>query len=189
MTHRAIDREIEDYMKRLAIKAPGIYTLAGQLSGGNDYSQDHESLPNVGPWPEPQMLAHHADQLEMIRVRGRVLPLFRLAELFDVAGAAQEATQALVVVLESAGRQVGLLVDEVIAKQQVVIKSMGSGLGAVQCLSGAAILPDGQAGLIINPDEIVTLMNEVRADSQARPQEAETPATESSLAVGIRRFN
>lgn len=35
MTHRAIDREIEDYMKRLTIKAPGIYTLAGQLSGGN----------------------------------------------------------------------------------------------------------------------------------------------------------
>jgi two-component system chemotaxis sensor kinase CheA len=104
--------------------------------------------------PSPDMLVSFADQHEMINVRGQILPLVRLARLFGVSDAKNDPTQALVVILEGVGRRLGLLVDEVVTQQQVVIKSLGQGLGPTRFLSGAAILADGRVGLIINVEDI-----------------------------------
>ena len=59
-----------------------------------------------------------------------------------------------IVVVEGISRKVALIVDDVISQQQVVIKSIGSGLRRTRYVSGAAILPDGAVGLILNVDEI-----------------------------------
>jgi two-component system chemotaxis sensor kinase CheA len=94
----------------------------------------------------------------MINLRGEILPLLRMDRLFSVKGAKVDPTEALVVVVEGVGRRVGLLVDEVIAQQQVVIKTLGAGFARTPFVSGAAILADGRVGLILNVEEIAGLV-------------------------------
>jgi len=107
--------------------------------------------------PGPGTLVTLAGVHEMINLRGELLPLVRMDRLFDVAGAERDPIRALVVVVEGMGRRVGLLVDEVVTQQQVVIKSLGRGIGATRFVSGAAILSDGRVGLILNVEEIAGL--------------------------------
>jgi two-component system chemotaxis sensor kinase CheA len=104
--------------------------------------------------PRPGMITTMAGADELISVRGEVLPLFRLASLFGISDAESDPPRALVVVVESMGHKVGLLVDEVVAQQQVVIKPIGAGIGQHEMFSGAAILSDGRVGLILNIDRI-----------------------------------
>jgi two-component system, chemotaxis family, sensor kinase CheA len=106
--------------------------------------------------PDQKMLVTLAGRSEMINLRGEMLPLMRLDRVFALEGARQDPTQALVVIVEGVGRRFGVLVDEVVAQQQVVIKSMGAGLQHTPYVSGAAILSDGRVGLILNVEEIST---------------------------------
>jgi two-component system chemotaxis sensor kinase CheA len=108
--------------------------------------------------PDPGMLVSLARTNEMINLRGEILPLLRMDRLFSVEGAKADPTQALVVVIEGAGRRVGLLVDEVVAQQQVVIKTLAAGFAQTPFVSGAAILADGRVGLILNVEEIASLV-------------------------------
>ncbi|MGV0950244.1 MAG: chemotaxis protein CheA [Azonexus sp.] len=96
---------------------------------------------------------------EIVNLRGETIPLFRLDRLLKIPNAEQEPTQALVVVVESHGRKIGLLVDDVLTQQQVVIKGLGEGLPGTGYLSGAAILSDGRVGLILNTHEIASLVD------------------------------
>ncbi len=119
--------------------------------------------------PDRSMLVTLAAQNEMINLRGEILPLIRLDRLFRLEGAKGDPTEALVVVVEGVGKRFGVLVDEVVAQQQVVIKTMGSGLSRTPFVSGAAILSDGKVGLILNVEEIST---HVHKGSRAAAQEA-----------------
>jgi len=119
--------------------------------------------------PDRSMLVTLAAQNEMINLRGEILPLVRLDRLFRLEGAKGDPTEALVVVVEGVGKRFGVLVDEVVAQQQVVIKTMGSGLSRTPFVSGAAILSDGKVGLILNVEEIST---QVHKGSRAAAQEA-----------------
>jgi two-component system chemotaxis sensor kinase CheA len=118
--------------------------------------------------PDAAMLVSLARTNEMINLRGEILPLLRLDRLLGIAGARAEATEALVVIVEGVGRRVGLLVDEVVAQQQVVIKTLGAGLRETPFVSGAAILADGRVGLILNVDEIAALV--ARGKGHAAPR-------------------
>jgi two-component system chemotaxis sensor kinase CheA len=104
--------------------------------------------------PRPGMISTYRGQDELINVRGELLPLFRLGRIFGIPTAIDEPTHALVMVVESMGRKVGLLVDDVVSQQQVVIKPVGTGIGNQESFSGAAILSDGRVGLILNIDRI-----------------------------------
>jgi two-component system chemotaxis sensor kinase CheA len=104
--------------------------------------------------PSAAMLATMTGVHEMINVRGEILPLLRLDRLLHTGHAEQVLTESLVVILEGAGRRFGLIVDEVITQQQVVIKSLGRGVGDAKYFSGAAILSDGRVGLIVNVEAI-----------------------------------
>jgi two-component system chemotaxis sensor kinase CheA len=108
--------------------------------------------------PDETTLVTFAGKGELVNVRGEILPLLRLGRLFGVPGAVEDPTQGLVVVVESLGRKVGLLVDEVVTQQQVVIKSLGAGLQNVPFVAGAAILSDGRVGLILNTDELASYL-------------------------------
>ncbi|HYG68828.1 MAG TPA: chemotaxis protein CheW, partial [Anaeromyxobacteraceae bacterium] len=81
-----------------------------------------------------------------------------------------------VVVIEGLGRKVGLVVDDVLAQQQVVIKPLGHGIGRTDFLAGAAILSDGRVGLILNVDKLASLA--MRAGG-GRAREAAAPALET----------
>jgi two-component system chemotaxis sensor kinase CheA len=104
--------------------------------------------------PTAEMVHVAGDGTEIIAVRGEILPLMRLGTLFAVQSKRRLAEQSLCVILESAGRKLGLLVDDILTQQQVVIKPLGEGLGNVELLAGAAILPDGRVGLILNVERL-----------------------------------
>jgi two-component system chemotaxis sensor kinase CheA len=112
--------------------------------------------------PEASMLVTQGGHNEMLNMRGLILPLLRMDRLLGAQGGIQDATKALVVIVEGVGRRVGLLVDEVVSQQQVVIKNMGEGTGDVKFISGAAILSDGRVGLIVNVEEIASLLSDKR---------------------------
>ncbi len=64
----------------------------------------------------------------MLQVRGEYLPLVELYRVFEVDGAKTDATQGIVVILQSAGRRYALLVDQLIGQHQVVVKNLGKQL-------------------------------------------------------------
>ncbi len=89
-------------------------------------------------------------QGEAITVRGRLIPLVRLSRLFQVEGGMAEPWEGLVVVVESEGQRSCLMVDNLIGKQEIVIKSLGERMQGVGGLAGCAILGDGRIGLILD---------------------------------------
>jgi two-component system chemotaxis sensor kinase CheA len=110
--------------------------------------------------PTPDMISTVTGKGEMIAFRGHFLPLFRLAKTFRIKGAVQDPCAGIVVVVEDSGRQIGLLVDEILGQQQTVIKSMGDALGIVPGVSGASILADGRPGLILDIGGLVKMARE-----------------------------
>ncbi|HEX2734174.1 MAG TPA: chemotaxis protein CheA, partial [Polyangiaceae bacterium] len=109
------------------------------------------------------MLGTLGERGELLNVRGEILPLVRLRNLVGLDGAAVAAEQCHIVVLESVGRKLGLLVDEVITQQQIVIKPLSGGLGDTELFAGAAILTDGRVGLILNVDRLGAVPGGTRA--------------------------
>ncbi|MDM8522773.1 chemotaxis protein CheA [Desulfococcaceae bacterium HSG8] len=97
---------------------------------------------------------------ETLTLQGKLVPLFRLNTLFRVEGAEQDPTQAIIMVVEHNGKQAGLLVDELIGSQQIVIKTLGETLRNISGISGSAIMPDGRVGLILDVGGLVVLANE-----------------------------
>lgn len=106
--------------------------------------------------PLPEQLSSVAGRGEMLSLRGELMPIFRLHRLFDLEGAIEDPTQALLVVVDDGERRCALLVDELLSKQQVVAKSLGETI-QVRGITGGAILGDGRVGLILDPTELVGL--------------------------------
>lgn len=107
--------------------------------------------------PEPGQLSTALGTGQMLAHQGRQLPLFRLDEIFGIDGAEQDPTRALAVVVEDDGRQVVLLVDELLGQQQIVIKSLGESVRGIPGISGGAIMPDGKVGLILDVGGVLRL--------------------------------
>jgi two-component system chemotaxis sensor kinase CheA len=103
-----------------------------------------------------------AGQGELIRVRQRLLPLVRLHRLFNVGQADISPDAALVLVVEHEGAQQAFLVDEILGKQEVVIKSLGQFFQKLPGLAGGTILGDGRVGLIL---DLAGLMDRKKTDS------------------------
>lgn len=107
--------------------------------------------------PTAEQLHTLRGEARLIKVREAVLPLFPLGELLGVRGAAADITESTVVVLESEGDQVGLIVDALVSKQEVVVKTLGDVFSDVCGIAGGAILGDGRIGLIVDPHVVVAL--------------------------------
>lgn len=91
---------------------------------------------------------------EVILVRGHILPLVRLSEIFEREGSGDK-NRLFVVVLGIGEKKVGVIVDKLLGELEIVIKSLGDYLGKVPCLSGATILGDGQVALIVDVRSLV----------------------------------
>ena len=92
---------------------------------------------------------------EVVSVRGSLLPIFRLNRIFNLNEGIDDPTESLLIVLESNDSRCCLLVDEIIGQQQVVIKTLGQGVGKVRGVSGGAILGDGRVALILDVDGLI----------------------------------
>ncbi|WP_336220885.1 chemotaxis protein CheA [Citrobacter amalonaticus] len=98
----------------------------------------------------------------VLEVRGEYLPLVELWKVFDVEGAKTEATQGIVVILQSGGRRYALLVDQLIGQHQVVVKNLESNYRKVPGISAATILGDGSVALIVDVSALQGLNREQR---------------------------
>jgi len=87
---------------------------------------------------------------QVFRLRDEYLPVVKLCDQFGIESDRRSAEDGLLVVVESDGRRVGVLVDDLLAQQQVVIKSLESNFRSVSGIAGATILGDGQVALIID---------------------------------------
>ena len=98
----------------------------------------------------PEMVSTFRGRHEMALIRGELLPVIRLSKKLGMASKVTGLTDGLLVISESEGKQFGVLVDDLIGSQEVVIKSLGDSLKDVRYLSGCAILEDGRVGLILD---------------------------------------
>jgi len=92
---------------------------------------------------------------ELLNLKGRILPLHRLGRRLGVTARAEEPWHGIVLVVEAAGHVCALLVDEMVSKQEVVIKNLGGCLGSLPGVAGAAILGDGNIALILDPGTLL----------------------------------
>jgi two-component system chemotaxis sensor kinase CheA len=108
--------------------------------------------------PKPGMVTTIHERGGMVSVRGKQTPVLRLGQFLGTAGIkASTDEEGIIIVVESGDSMRGILVDELIGKQEVVIKSMGETFKDQNLLAGAAVLGDGSVGLILDVDTLVKL--------------------------------
>jgi two-component system chemotaxis sensor kinase CheA len=96
---------------------------------------------------------------ELFRLREEYIPVIRLYDLFGVEPDSRAVEDGLLVVVEAEGRRYGVLVDDLLAQQQVVIKSLETNYRSVSGLAGATILGDGTVALIVDVPGLVNVFS------------------------------
>jgi two-component system chemotaxis sensor kinase CheA len=92
---------------------------------------------------------------EVLDLRGRIIPLHRLHRRFGIPADTEKPWEGIVVIIEHSGKTSALLVDEMVSKQEVVIKNLGSLMQGLPGVAGGAILGDGNIALILDPASIL----------------------------------
>jgi len=106
--------------------------------------------------PEPGQLQELSPGAEVLELRGSFLPVRRLTRFFNLRGEERAPEDSLVIVVESdSAGTVGLMVDTIEDRREVVIKSLDQNLYPVRGLGGATVLGDGSIALILDIDAIV----------------------------------
>lgn len=104
--------------------------------------------------------------LDVLRLRDEYIPIMRLYEMFGHEDAGKKLEDGLLVVVESDNEKVGLLVDDLLAQQQFVIKSLEANYKKVDGISGATILGDGSVSLIVDISGLIKLAGLKKAGRQ-----------------------
>jgi two-component system chemotaxis sensor kinase CheA len=113
--------------------------------------------------PTAGMISSVQGRGEVMTVRGRLRPVLRLYEHLGVKPTSTNPTESIAVVVEAGKDARCIIVDQLLGKQEVVIKSLGETFKQNRALAGAAILGDGRVGLILDPQALVELTSEVAA--------------------------
>ena len=92
---------------------------------------------------------------EVIHLRGTVIPLIRLSELLDVESTRSKEDNLIVVIVKKGDKLAGLVVDDMIGQQEIVIKSLGKYIKQCKFISGATILGDGEVALILDANALL----------------------------------
>jgi two-component system chemotaxis sensor kinase CheA len=91
----------------------------------------------------------------LVKVREEYMPVVDLESLFQIPRFQLGGDRKIMVVIESSGSRVALLVDELLGQQQVVVKNLESNYRKVSHISGATILGDGKVALILDTGSLV----------------------------------
>ena len=114
--------------------------------------------------PRADMITRVQGRAEVVNVRGRLIPLLRLHDLFGISTAVKDPTEGIIIVAQSGASFQCLLVDTLLHKQEVVIKNLNDiMIHKNRCLAGAAILGDGRVGLILDVNSLVHHENQAFA--------------------------
>ena len=92
---------------------------------------------------------------EVIHLRGNVIPLVRLSEVLEVESTKKDEESMVVVIVKKGDKQAGLVIDELLGQQEIVIKSLGKYMKHSKIISGATILGDGEVALILDSNALL----------------------------------
>ena len=92
---------------------------------------------------------------EVIHIRGTVIPIIRLNKILDIESTKDEKSSMTVIIVKKGDKQAGLVVDELIGQQEIVIKSMGKFIKVPKIISGATILGNGEVALILDANTLI----------------------------------
>ena len=92
---------------------------------------------------------------EVINLRGSVIPIIRLSNELDIESSKSPDENLVVVIVKKGEKLAGLVVDELIGQQEIVIKSLGKYITKCKIISGATILGDGEVALILDANALI----------------------------------
>ncbi len=92
---------------------------------------------------------------EVINLRGTVIPLVRLSNVLDIESSKSADENMVVVIVKKGDKLAGLVIDELIGQQEIVIKSLGKYIKQCKFISGATILGDGEVALILDANALL----------------------------------
>lgn len=92
---------------------------------------------------------------EVIHLRGNVIPLVRLSNVLDIESSKESEESMVVVIVKKGDKQAGLVIDELLGQQEIVIKSLGKYMKQNKIISGATILGDGEVALILDTNALL----------------------------------
>jgi two-component system, chemotaxis family, sensor kinase CheA len=111
-----------------------------------------------------QMIHRVSSGCEVLRLRDEYVPIVRLWDIFNIKPDSEQLEDGLLVVVEGDNIKIAVLVDDLLAQQQVVIKSLQDNYRSVEGISGATILGDGTVSLILDIGGLIKLAGVSRDD-------------------------
>lgn len=111
------------------------------------------SISNIESVPVTDI--KYVEAKEVIHLRGSVIPLIRLDRILDMEPIEDERDNLTVVIVQRGDSQIGLVVDNLMGQQEVVIKSLGKYINGNKIISGATILGDGEVALILDTNTLM----------------------------------
>ena len=108
---------------------------------------------------------HFVNRKPVVLLRGQVLALHELSELFHISTSGEERKQFFAVVIQSGKQKIGLVADSLIGEEEVVVKPLGEFIGDIPGISSATILGNGQVALIV---DMFSLFKQVEIQEKIR---------------------
>ena len=143
---------------RAPLTLASIQTLLFRV-GGRLFAVPISSVVEITRVPGEEI--HRVDQREVLRLRDQVLTLVRLNRLQGIhtVNSAQAAKKNFVIVIGAAEKRFGLLVDQLVGEEELVIKALPADIVASDLVSGASILGDGTVVLILNVPAVLSRLS------------------------------
>ena len=122
--------------------------------GGEKYAISLSSIQTIEDVPKSSVKL--VENKEVIHLRGSVIPLIDLHSVLEAPHVEETDPEHMIVVIVTKGdKQAGLIVDELIGQQEIVIKSLGKYINKCKVISGATILGDGEVALIVDANVLI----------------------------------
>jgi two-component system chemotaxis sensor kinase CheA len=141
-----------DFIIRLPLTLAIIQALMVEL-GTEKYAIPLGSIQTIEDVKISEIKYVHSK--EVINLRGNVIPIIRLDKVLDVESNHEEADNLTVVIVSKGDRLAGLVIDNLIGQQEIVIKSIGKYITNNKIIGGATILGDGEVALILDVNTLV----------------------------------
>ena len=144
--------EVSTWTIRLPLTLAIIQALMVEI-GNEKYAIALGSIQTIEDIPPSDVNLVQAK--EVIQLRDLVIPLIRLNEILDIPSKKDPEENLVVVVVKKGDKLAGLVVDELIGQQEIVIKSLGKYISKCKIISGATVLGDGEVALILDANSLI----------------------------------
>lgn len=111
--------------------------------------------------PDPSIVHTAKGEGEFVTLRGEMIPVLRLNRILQINEELPTISESILICIESDTGKYALLIDELIGRQQVVIKPLGKALESLEGISGGAIMGNGEITLILNVDDLVYMTTKI----------------------------